>query len=51
MILLLGGTGERAADCRGMAQAGYRVLVSLATEVPLQTGDHAGIAVPPRPAG
>jgi len=38
MILLLGGTGDTAPIATGLAREGYRVLVSLATDVPLETG-------------
>ena len=41
MILLLGGTGDAAAIALGLAAAGYRVLVSKATDVPLDVGRHA----------
>jgi precorrin-6A/cobalt-precorrin-6A reductase len=43
MILLLGGTGESAAVAEGIAEAGYEVLVSAATEVPLNSGSHANL--------
>ncbi len=43
MILLLGGTGVTAEIALGLAEAGYRVLVSKATDVPLDVGRHAGI--------
>ncbi len=43
MILLLGGTAETAALATGLAEAGYGVLVSTATEIPLETGRHARI--------
>jgi precorrin-6A/cobalt-precorrin-6A reductase len=39
MILLLGGTSDTLPIARGLAQKGYRVLVSKATDVPLETGD------------
>ncbi len=35
MILLLGGTSDAAPLARQLAQAGYRVLVSQATDTPL----------------
>lgn len=38
MILLLGGTSDTAPIAKGLAREGYRVLVSLATSVPLETG-------------
>lgn len=40
MILLLGGTSETPLIAAQLASAGYRVLVSQATEVPLATGLH-----------
>ncbi len=43
MILLLGGTGESAAVAEGIAEAGYEVLISAATEVPLDSGSHANL--------
>ena len=43
MILLLGGTGDSAEIALGLAGAGYRVLVSQATDVPLDAGRHARI--------
>ena len=43
MILLLGGTGESAAVAEGIAEAGYEVLVSAATDVPLNSGSHANL--------
>lgn len=47
MILLLGGTSDTAPVATGLAQEGYRVLVSLATVVPLETGavSHQNIEV------
>ena len=44
MILLIGGTGETAALAEGLAAAGYEVLVSKATDVPLAVGDHPRIS-------
>ncbi|MEN6466194.1 MAG: precorrin-6A reductase [Syntrophaceae bacterium] len=38
MILLLGGTSDTAPIATRLARAGMRVLVSLATDVPLETG-------------
>ncbi|OPY86912.1 MAG: Precorrin-6A reductase [Syntrophaceae bacterium PtaU1.Bin231] len=38
MILLLGGTSDTVPIATGLARGGYRVLVSLATDVPLETG-------------
>ena len=43
MILLLGGTSETAPLAEALARAGYRVLVSTATEVELFIGSHARI--------
>jgi precorrin-6A/cobalt-precorrin-6A reductase len=43
MILLLGGTAETGALAGALAAAGYRVLVSTATEIPLECGHMAGV--------
>lgn len=43
MILLLGGTMETAGVARALAGAGRRVLVSTATDVPLEIGAHPNI--------
>ena len=43
MILLLGGTSETAAIAEGLAHAGFGVLVSTATAVPLAIGRHPRI--------
>lgn len=43
MILLLGGTGTTAQIALALARAGYRVLVSRATDVPLAVGRHENI--------
>lgn len=43
MILLLGGTSETAPLATALAEAGYRVLVSTATDVPLDVGSHPQI--------
>ena len=43
MILLLGGTSETAGLARGLADAGYDVLVSTATEISLDVGSHPRI--------
>ena len=43
MILLLGGTSHTAALALGLARSGYHVLVSRATDVPLEVGDHPHI--------
>jgi precorrin-6A/cobalt-precorrin-6A reductase len=45
MILLLGGTSETAPIAEAIAAAGYRVLVSTATDVPLLVGDHPSITL------
>lgn len=44
MILLIGGTSETAPLATGLAEAGYDVLVSTATDAPLATGDHPRIS-------
>jgi len=44
MILLLGGTSETAAIASALADAGFNVLVSTATDVPLNVGDHPSIS-------
>ena len=44
MILLIGGTSETAPLASGLAQAGYEVLVSTATDEPLAIGDHPRIS-------
>ncbi|MBI5571209.1 MAG: precorrin-6A/cobalt-precorrin-6A reductase, partial [Desulfomonile tiedjei] len=43
MILLLGGTSETAPLAQELAEAGFRVLVSTATDVPLDRGQHLDI--------
>ncbi len=43
MILLLGGTGESGAVAQALAGAGYQVLVSSATDVPLYSGSHSNL--------
>ena len=43
VILLLGGTSETAAIARGLAEVGFDVLVSTATDIPLDTGSHPRI--------
>lgn len=40
MILLLGGTSETAPLAAGMIKAGFAVLVSTATDIPLELDDH-----------
>jgi precorrin-6A/cobalt-precorrin-6A reductase len=44
MILLIGGTSETAPIASGLAEAGYEVLVSTATDSPLAIGDHPRIS-------
>lgn len=44
MILLLGGTGETAPVADALARAGYGVLVSTATAVPLSVGSYPRVA-------
>ncbi len=44
MILFIGGTSETAPIAAGLAEAGYTVLVSTATETPLAIGDHPRIS-------
>ena len=43
MILLLGGTSDTRPIAMRLAESGYRVLVSQATDVPLATGTHPNI--------
>ena len=43
MILLLGGTSETAPVAEALAVAGQHVLVSTATDVPINVGRHANI--------
>jgi precorrin-6A/cobalt-precorrin-6A reductase len=43
MILLLGGTSDASPLARRLADSGYRVLVSRATDVPLATPRHPNI--------
>jgi len=43
MILLLGGTADTKPLARRLADAGRRVLVSTATDIPLDVGGDAGI--------
>ena len=43
MILLLGGTSDAGPIAMRLAEAGYRVLVSQATDVPLETPLHGNI--------
>lgn len=44
MILLLGGTAETALLASAFAEVGFRVLVSTATDVPLDIGSHPNIS-------
>ncbi len=44
MILLLGGTGETASLAEKLANMGYRVLVSTATDIPLEVTRCPGIS-------
>ena len=44
MILLLGGTAETARLSAAIAEAGFEVLVSTATEIPLPLGDETGVS-------
>lgn len=44
MILLLGGTGETAALATALADAGFHVLVSTVTDIPMELGDHANVS-------
>lgn len=43
MILLLGGTSETASIAEALASAGHRVLVSTATDIPMNIGCHPNI--------
>jgi len=43
MILLLGGTGETALLATAIAEAGFEVLVSTATDVALDVGKHSRV--------
>jgi precorrin-6A/cobalt-precorrin-6A reductase len=43
MILLLGGTKETASIAQSLAAAGYEVLVSTATDIPLEVGSDPNI--------
>jgi precorrin-6A/cobalt-precorrin-6A reductase len=43
MILLLGGTSDSGPIATRLGESGYRVLVSKATDVPLEGGDHVNI--------
>ncbi len=44
MIFLIGGTSETAPLAEALAVAGFKVLVSTATEVPLDVGKHPNIS-------
>ena len=43
MILLLGGTSDTPPIARRLMESGYRVLVSQATDVPLETACHPNL--------
>jgi len=43
MILLFGGTSETAGLATALAEKGHEVLVSTATDAPLEIGDHPAI--------
>jgi precorrin-6A/cobalt-precorrin-6A reductase len=43
LILLLGGTSDAAPIASRLVREGYRVLVSRATDIPLETGAHPDI--------
>ena len=43
MILLLGGTSETAPLASALAEQGFSVLVSTATDIPLDIGDHPAV--------
>ena len=44
MILLLGGTSDTTPIARELAESGYRVLVSMATEISLELSEHPNIS-------
>jgi precorrin-6A/cobalt-precorrin-6A reductase len=44
MILLIGGTSETAPLGVALASSGWKVLVSTATDVPLDVGDHPNLS-------
>ena len=44
MILLLGGTAETARLSAAIAEAGFEVLVSTASEIPLSLGNETGVS-------
>jgi precorrin-6A/cobalt-precorrin-6A reductase len=44
MILLLGGTAETATIAESLAARGFRVLVSTATDIPIDAGRHPNIS-------
>jgi precorrin-6A/cobalt-precorrin-6A reductase len=44
MILLLGGTSDTAPIARELAERGYKVLVSMATEISLELSAHPNIS-------
>jgi len=45
MILLMGGTSETSLISVSLARAGYRVLVSCATQIDLDVGSHSNITL------
>ena len=44
MILLLGGTSDTAPIARELAERGYKVLVSMATDISLELSEHPNIS-------
>ncbi|MCA1961969.1 MAG: precorrin-6A/cobalt-precorrin-6A reductase, partial [Desulfomonile sp.] len=44
MILLIGGTSETASLAQALASAGFSVVVSTATDLPLEIGNHPNIS-------
>lgn len=44
MIFLLGGTSETSILAEALAAAGFRILVSTATDEPLRVGDHPNVS-------
>ncbi len=44
MILLLGGTSDTAGVASRLAEAGYQVLVSMATDEPMDLGNHQSVS-------
>lgn len=43
MILLIGGTSETALIARALVEAGFKVLVSTSTDIPLDIGNHPAL--------